>query len=302
MGILDPDGFLGGKVQLSVELAEKAVTSLDTTLSFGEVIASAWQVGLNNIAEGISDIAIRRGIDSRDFSLVAFGAGGPMLLPSLLDIVPMRRVIVPPSPGLFSALGLLSSDQVYSEQRSAYRLLGADQADDIDRIYAEMEDGLLRRIGAKRDEVELQRSFDGYLEGQGNDTPFIPVPLGPIGPAEVDQMVANFHQAYEQRFGTRFEYFPIQAITYRVELVVASDKVTYPELPERTAGTELTVKRQTLRHLYGGDAEVAVVERAELLRGDQLAGPAIVREETSTTFVPAGRNLTVGTYGELYVS
>ena len=80
---------------------------------------------MNNIAEGIIDIAIRHGVDPRDFSLVAFGAAGPMLLPALLDLRACERVIVPPHPGLFSALGLLSSDLVYSDSRSAYTVLGA---------------------------------------------------------------------------------------------------------------------------------------------------------------------------------
>ncbi len=302
MGILDPGGFLGGKMRLSTELAEKAVTSLDTPLAMEEVVPSAWKVGLNNVAEGIFDIAIRRGIDCRDFSLVAFGAAGPMMLPSLLDIVPLRRVIVPPSPGLFSALGLLSSDQVYSDQRSAYRLLSPGEADAIDLIYREMEEGLLDRIGARREDVELARSFDGYLEGQGNDTPFIPVAPGPIGPAEVEQMVSGFHAEYEQRYGNRFELFPVKAVTYRVELVVKSDKVAYPELPRRSAEKPLSTRTQVLRHIYGADEAAAEVRRDDLLWGDEIAGPAVIREATSTTFVPAGRTATVGSYGELYVS
>jgi N-methylhydantoinase A len=302
MGILNPDGFLGGKMRLSTDLAEKAVAALDTPLALDDVVASAWKVGLNHVAEGIFDIAIRRGIDCRDFSLVAFGAAGPMMLPSLLDIVPLRRVIVPPSPGLFSALGLLSSDQVYSDQRSAYRLLSPDEANGIDLIYQEMEEGLLDRIGARREDIDLARSFDGYLEGQGNDTPFIPVPPGRIGVAEVEQMVSRFHEVYEQRYGKRFELFPVKAVTYRVELVVKSDKVAYPELPRRSSADRLATNTQTLRYVNGPDEPAAEVQRADLLCGDEITGPAIIREATSTTFVPTGRTALVGSYGELYIS
>jgi N-methylhydantoinase A len=302
MGVLDPDGFLGGKMRLSTDLAEKAVAALDTPLPLDDVVASAWKVGLNNVAEGIFDIAIRRGIDCRDFSLIAFGAAGPMMLPSLLDIVPLRRVIVPPSPGLFSALGLLSSDQVYSDQRSAYRLLSPDEAAGIDLMYQEMEEGLLDRIGARREDVDLARSFDGYLEGQGNDTPFIPVPPGRIGGAEVEQMVSRFHEVYEQRYGKRFELFPVKAVTYRVELVVKSDKVSYPELQRRSSEDRLATRTQTLRYIYGADEPAAEVQRADLLCADEINGPAIIREATSTTFVPTGRAAIVGSYGELYIS
>lgn len=302
MGILAPDAFLGGRVHLSAQRAAEAVEALDTPLPLADVVSSAWKVGLNNIAEGLFDIAIRRGVDPRDFSLVAYGAGGPMLLPSLLDIVPLRRVIVPPSPGLFSALGLLSSDQVYSDQRSAYQLVVPEEAGSIDAAYTQMENDLLERIGASREDVQLVRSFDGYLVGQGNDTPFIPVPSGPIDAAATLQMVTSFHDAYSERFGNRFDQFPVQAITYRVELVVPSDKVTYPEVATRAAEEQLPTSTQTLRHLYGAEVQATVVQRADLRRGDEIAGPAIIREQTSTTFVPDGRAVTVGAFGELYIA
>ena len=78
---------------------------------------------LNNLAEGIFNVGLRHGIDTRDFTLFAYGAAGPMMLPAMLDLVPLRRVIVPPHPGLFSARGLLSSDQVFTEELGvAYRL------------------------------------------------------------------------------------------------------------------------------------------------------------------------------------
>jgi N-methylhydantoinase A len=302
MGVLPLGGFLGGRMQLSLDRAEQAVAALPTLLSTPETVASAWKVGLHNIAEGISDIALRRGIDSRDFSLMAFGAAGPMLLPSLLDVVPLRRVIVPPSPGLFSAVGLLSSDQVYSDQRSAYRLLVPDEAPAINRVYEEMEASLLERVGLSRDSTEIVRTFDGYLEGQGSDTPFIPAPSGQIGPAEVADMVSSFHDEYQRRFTNRFEQFSVQAVTYRVELIVSTEKVEYHSLPRRTNGDTPVFQTGTIRFLYGDDVCAAIVQREELLWGDTVPGPAVIQEPTSTTFVPAERSLTVGEYGEMYVS
>ena len=96
-------------------------------------------MALNNVAEGLLDVAIGRGLDPRDFSLVAFGAAGPLMLPAILDQVHARRVIVPPYPGLFSALGLLSTDRVYSDSRSAYVVLTPEAAPQIAEVFDRME-------------------------------------------------------------------------------------------------------------------------------------------------------------------
>ncbi len=163
MGILDGDRFLGGAMPLRRELALDAFEQLETNLSLSQRVQYAWRMGVNNVAEGILDIAIRRGIDPWDFSLVAFGAAGPMLLPAVLDSIPLRRVIVPPHPGLFSALGLVSSDLVYSDHRSSYTILDVDAAAHIDAVFASMEAGLLERSGrgGRHGDVRAHASTDG---------------------------------------------------------------------------------------------------------------------------------------------
>ena len=128
MGILDPDDFAGGEVSLDIEAARRAFEGLDTNLSLDERIAFAYRIAATNIAEEVANVAIRHGADPRDFSLIAYGAAGPMLLPAALELMHVQRVIVPPHPGLFSALGLLSSDLVFYDSRSAYVMLIPEQA------------------------------------------------------------------------------------------------------------------------------------------------------------------------------
>ena len=123
MGILDPDGFAGGELRLDSDLARRAFESLDTPLRLEQRVAFAFRIAVANIAEEVLNVAIRHGVDPRDFSLVAYGAAGPMLLPAALELLRVKRLVVPPHPGLFSALGLLSTDLVYYDSRSAYVLL-----------------------------------------------------------------------------------------------------------------------------------------------------------------------------------
>lgn len=301
MGILAPDRFVGGKVPLHPNLAREAFAALETSIPLSERIRQAWLIGLHNIAEGIIDITIRRGLDVRDLSLVAYGAAGPMMLPGLLDVLPIDSVIVPPNPGGFSALGLLSSDRVFSESRTRYGILNPELAPELTALFEGVEAELMVRAGANADEATIIRTFDGRLFGQGWATPFVAVPSGPLGAKELAQMIESFHAEYEQRNGHRFESFPVEGVTYRVQLVVPSDKVMFEELSARAGGPPEARGTARIAHLYPDEAVAPCYERDELLVGDVVVGPAVVWETNSTTFVPRGRQATVGTYGELVV-
>ncbi|GAB3561698.1 hydantoinase/oxoprolinase family protein [Amycolatopsis endophytica] len=303
MGIIDPDGFAGGRMKLDPELSRRAFEALDTKLSFEQRVSYAFNIGINNIAEGVTNIAIQHGVDPRDYSLVAYGAAGPMLLPAVLDLVHAAEVIVPPHPGLFSALGLVSTDLVYADSRSAYTLLTAEAAESIDKVYRSMEQRLSERLKDKdRGRVTFVRSFDGRLAGQTWETPFIAVPDGEITAEGVERMVANFHEAYAERSGNKFEALPVQGVTYRVQAVVNADKVEYPVLPERPAGESPEPTRTlTIRYLTDEDLPAHEYQRADLRAGDEIPGPAVIREPLSTTFLVPGQTAHVGSHGELRI-
>jgi N-methylhydantoinase A len=301
IGILDPGRFAGGSLSLDVDLAREAFERLDSSLDLGERVAYAYRMGLNNIAEGIVDISIGHGVDPRDYSLLAFGAAGPMMLPALLEETRVRRVIVPPHPGLFSALGLLSSDLVYADSRSSYQVLSADTAGAVDALFTQMEDGLRNELGDGVEGVEFERSMDARLVGQTWETPFIEVPGGTIDADAIATMIEAFHTAYEQRTGNRFDALPVQGVTYRVRAKVPIDKVAYPPIDRRNGGRPDTGREITLKYIYGEEVTALEYDRAKLQYGDVVEGPAIIREELSTTQVCPGQTATVGQYGEIVI-
>ncbi|MES2492131.1 MAG: hydantoinase/oxoprolinase family protein [Pseudomonadota bacterium] len=301
MGIIDPDAFAGGRVQLDRELSRQAFAQLDTRLSFDDRVRYAFHVGLNNIAQGLTNVTIQHGIDPRDFSIIAFGAAGPMLLPAVLDQLHAAELIVPPHPGLFSALGLVSSEQTYSDSRSAYRMLTPDVAPEIDAVFQEMEERLRQRLASRCPDPVFVRAFDGRLLGQSWETPFIPIPAGPITAESVRQMVENFHAAYELRAGNRFPGIAVQSVTYRVETVVATAKVSYPRLERRLGKLPPPERMTMIHHLAERPIPAAEYQREFLRHGDEIDGPAIVREASATTFILPQQILSVGEFGELYV-
>jgi N-methylhydantoinase A len=303
MGVVDPDGFAGGKMTLSKELAREAFEALDTPLSFDQRVQYAFNIGINNIAEGITNVAIQHGVDPRDYSLMAFGAAGPMLLPAVLDLVRANEVIVPPHPGLFSALGLVSTDLVYADSRSAYTMLTPDAADSINEVYESMEDRLRSQLRDEdRDSVDFVRSFDGRLAGQTWETPFISVPEGRLSPGDIEVMIKNFHDTYQDRSGNRFEGLPVQGVTYRVQAVVTSDKVVYPELEPRSESNPLEPTQMIeINYLTEEPLQAPEYARDSLFAGDVIAGPAIIREPLSTTFMVPGQEATIGRFGEIHI-
>lgn len=302
MGIIDPAGFAGGRMQLDEGLARRAFEDLDSTLSFDQRVNYAFKVSINNIAEGLFNVAVKHGIDPRDYTLLAFGAAGPMLLPAALELVHAKEVVVPPHPGLFSALGLVSSDQVYGDSRSAYTVLEPGAAESIKKVYEQMEERLRERFGERHGDVQIVRTFDALLMGQSWETPFVNIPPGQITGELVQQMIANFHDEYEARTGNRFEALPVQGVTYRVEAVVPAEKVEYPRLPARESGSVEPTRQIEIRYLTDEPLSAGEYQRTDLLAGDQVAGPAVIREPLSTTFVPPAHQAVVGTYGELHIS
>lgn len=307
IGIIDPRAFAGGRLELQPDLARQAFENLDSELSLAQRVRHAYEMAVHNIAEGVFNVAIKDGVDPRDYSLIAYGAAGPMLLPAAMDAVHCKQVIVPPDPGLFSALGLLSTDQTFTLQRSAYTTLAPQVAPQIDALFREMEQQVRERLDPGT-EVRLERSYDGHLVGQSWDTPFVPVPDGTIDGDAVQTMIASFHDTYEERSRNRFEMVPVEGVTFRVRAVIDTPKVDYPELPRRGDGEELVPTRvTTLRYLAGTEEDQAgqhtpVYDRGALRAGDEIDGPVIVDEGLSTAHVGAGQRMAVGRYGELVIT
>ena len=285
-----------------MDAATRAFESLDTRLRFDQRVAFAYRIVAANIAGEMTNVAVRNGVDPRDFTVVAYGAAGPMLLPAALEELHVRRLVIPPHPGLFSALGLLSTDLVYYDSRSAYVVLSPETAPEIQRVFEEMERGLRERAGTAADGAVVRRSFDGRLWGQSWETPFVSVPDGPITAETIGGLVDRFHAEYARRFGPSFPYIPVQGVSYRVELIVDAPKVEYRP-GEHGDPVEVEPDRTIeLRYLTPEPIEAAEYARERLAVGARVRGPAVIREALATTFVLGGQTAEVGLYRELVIS
>jgi N-methylhydantoinase A len=299
MGILDPQAFADGQIRLDEVAAGRAFESLDCRMSQEERIRSAWKIALNNIAEEVSRCALRHGVDIREFSLMAFGAAGPMLLAGVLDLLKARRLIVPPHPGLFSAIGLLSTDFVYASSRSQYQMLLPDSGPLIQSIFDGLEAQLRERLGSE--EFVVRRSFDGRLAGQSWETPFINVDATALAARGPAALIEEFHAEYARRNGVSFPQIPVQGVTWRVQMIVPTQKLTWQPLPA-SRGTPVPVGQRLLRYLGPQEISAAVYTRAALGAGDTLTGPALIVEPLATTLVIPGQMAQIGAVGEIVIT
>ncbi len=304
MRILDANKFLGGEKILYPELAEKAFKDLPLKADLPTKVRQTYELGLTNVAEGIAGVTIERGVDARDYALFAYGSAGPMMLPQLMERLEIKSVIVPPYPGLFSALGLASGDLTYTDYRSAYIILKPDAktAERIDEVYNNMEETILAKLpeDVKREDVRFIRSFDGWYTGQTWETPFIPVPSGHLTKKSISELIEAFNEGYLAMWGNKFPHLPVMACSYRTSCVLPMTKAEYKVFSKRKEGKPTGIPRH-LPYMPEVEADVMEYERGDLCFGDTLTGPAIIREPMATTMVCAGQEASIGRYGEIHI-
>ena len=255
------------------------------------------------MADAIRSVTIERGRDPREAALVAFGGAGPLFGTVLADELGVSTVVVPPHAGNFSAVGLLGADLARSVSRTRVTRLSSDglaEAGAIaDQLFAELD---ARGSGESRRSVR-EVHMDIRFVGQEH-TLTVPVPA-PGGAVEGDPepVAARFLDEYERTFGAILDE-ELEIVCVRA---LATTPLEYSPLPPATAGgngggpagANETVKAWSFT---GGELTLfAVVDRSHVAPGTTIDGPAIVREQTATTYLDRGFRATVHPGGALMI-
>jgi N-methylhydantoinase A len=288
LGRLDTERFLGGTVKLDRERMmlwmEKTKGSIATVEDFA---AGILQVIETSMAKAIRVISVERGYDPRDFTLVAFGGGGPLHACSLAHALRVPRVLVPALPGALSAVGILLADTMREYSRTVMLPIDALFED----IFCELEKLGTEEFRAENLTGQSFRSVDVRYRGQGYE---LNVPYGP-------EMAAQFHDLHQRRYGFANETRALEVVNVRVRMVSAAEAFT-PVAEPLHEGDGLHALIGT-RHVYfdGSFQETRIYDRELLRPGDTFAGPAIVSEYSSATLLPFGDVLRVDGLGNLVI-
>ncbi len=291
----------GGKIMLDAALAAQSVD--EAARSFGmtrEAAADAIiRVANANMSDAVRLISISRGYDPRDFALVAFGGAGALHGATIAQDLAIPTVIVPPNPGVTSALGCLLVDMQHDFSESY--LIGASEADPaaLEAEFAKLEQQALERLaheGVAIVDIVLQRSVDMMYQGQWRSLA-VPAP-SPI--ASVKDLVEAFGRSHEREYNFRRDEAPVGIFRLNLKAIGVVPKAELAA-HEATGSTPAPASRRPV--WFDGEAamDTPVYERSDLPAGFSISGPAVVEQLDATTLIPPGTTAEVDKYLNLII-
>jgi N-methylhydantoinase A len=301
-----PPALIGGGIRLDVARARAGIAALATRLP--------GNMGAEQLAEGIIEIAnwnqanairlmtIQRGIDPREFALLAFGGSGPAQSPAVMELIGMKACIVPPNPGNLSAFGLLAVD--WRTDQIVTKVMHEDAVElaTVAAIYTGLEAdaaATLERDGIERSRIRLVREADVRYAGQSMEVR-VAAPAGPIDGPFIAGLVAAFHAAHLKTFGYNYAgQQKVELVNFCVSGFGMIDRPSIPTL--ELARDAVPSPRSRPVYFSGAFDETPIHQRATLPAGLRLEGPAVVEEFGSTTVVFPGQQLEVDAHGILIV-
>jgi len=302
LGLLDPDGFLGGDMPLDAAAAHAAVGRVGAVLGLDEMQTAAGihEIVNQNMAAAARMHAVEQGIDLRGVSVLAFGGAGPVHACGVAELLESDRVIFPVNASVLSAFGTLVSPVRIDLARSMPRRLDAVDAAERDALLDELRaEGrrILAAAGASGDAVRFRYGLDARYTGQGNEVT-VWVGEGDEWPADDSAVTTAFEDAYRQIFGMTIPDVSVELVTWRLA-VTADTEAVEPHLVAAGTGAEPKGRRLVV---FGRDRvalDTPVYSRAALAAGSRFDGPAIIEERETTAVVRPGWTVDVAADGSI---
>lgn len=307
LGYFNADYFLGGKMRVYRDLARAAIERHIAEPLGIDVISAAsgiYEIVNANMAAAIRLVTVERGIDPSQFSVIAFGGAGPAHIVDVVEEFNVRSVIVPTTPGLASAAGLLVTDMTADSVRTRMMEPEAVDVDRVNAIYAELEEegvAKMRREGISDACIARERHIDARFRGQAHELS-VPVHLGNLTLDDLIRVQQDFRGMYASSYGVEVSN-PVQLVNFRSRIIGRVPKLELARSvvscgdPSRA----LKIGRPVYFRGVGTFVDTRVYNRQKLVAGDIFTGPAVVEEPDSTTIIPPGYRVSVGDYLQLVV-
>jgi N-methylhydantoinase A len=286
LGRLDPSSFLGGAVSVDRARAAAGLAEHKGPLSTVEDFAAGiLRVVETEMAKAIRVISVEQGHDPRDFTLVAFGGGGPLHACSLARALRIPRVLVPMMPGALSALGILLADVVRDHARTV--MLPGEAIHNLADEFATLEREARSEFAQEGLEGIAAWSVDLRYRGQGYE---LNVPWDSSDPV---RSVETFHDLHRERYGFSDPAKPIQIVSLRLRMTAPAEHWE-PKRRDSKPGDGCRARCGQRDIFFDGEfLASSVYRRDQLAAGDILNGPVMITEYTSATILPPGCRATV---------
>jgi len=300
LGYINPAYLVGGALKLNAGkarqiFAEKIAAPMGMTIE--KAAHGAHLIAASNMIRAIKAVSTERGRDPREFALFAFGGNGPVFACGMAAALGMKRIVVPPSAGLFSSFGLLYADVEHHYSRSFRRLLRKSDPREIERAW----DALVRQAhdqlaseGFTLGKTKIRRAAALHYHGQTYELT-VPLPDGPIDFASLEEAFGREHEkTYGHRAGADE---PVELVSIQV---VGQGLRQGPNVPERVRASRGEPQPPPPRAAYFGSwIETPVVRRSDLSKGKK--GPLIVEEYDATCVIPPGAKAELDAGGNILI-
>tara|TARA_B110000003_G_scaffold276510_1_gene323441 strand:+ start:4975 stop:7065 length:2091 start_codon:yes stop_codon:yes gene_type:complete len=303
LGRLLGDRILDGRMTLDTQMAEKSLEKVSSTLgsTINQTALGTISVLNNNMASAIRSRTIQKGIDPRDFSLCAFGGGGPLQAVGVAEILGIKEVIIPQNPGIMCAFGLLISRIEYHSVRTLLMTKTQFNLSFLNETLTEMKDDLISIFERDKADTKLI-SFEAFTDlryvGQGYELK-VPLNSDMLKPEHLEEVWDAFHKQHKQEYGHNFLSADIEMVSVKLKAHIKKEN-PYEELSfessfdEYSGRSDLTMKE--VEFSVEGKPQrfdTEIIRRNNLAGGIQKMGPNVVYQQDSTTVVPPGWTMSV---------
>ena len=303
LGRLLGDRILDGRMTLDSQMAETSLKEVSLTLgsTINQTALGTISVLNNNMASAIRSRTIQKGIDPRDFSLCAFGGGGPLQAVGVAEILGINEVIIPQNPGIMCAFGLLISRVEYHSVKTLLMTKTQFNLSTLNETLSQMKSDLTLIFERDKAETKLIR-FEAFTDlryvGQGYELK-VPLNSNTLGPEHLEQVWDAFHRQHKQEYGHNFLSADIEMVSVKLKAHIISENSSGALSFENS--TDETVSRLNLPNTnveFSIDGkpqsfETEIIDRKTLAGGAQKAGPNVIYQEDSTIVVPPGWTMSV---------
>lgn len=294
LGRIDPNNFLGGRIQLGKVLSEQAMQSSicePFQMDLHEAALSTLEIMNANMVKAIRLHSIQRGYDPREFALVGFGGAGPLHSCDVADALEIPTILIPPAPGITSATGLLSTDLKFDYIRTIGVILDSAEESRIAQYYREMIIEAEQQIqkdtnqGNEKRETVTIKQMDCRYAGQGYE---LSIEFNGFAENWREEIQKKFDEAHEETYGFAFVGNPIEIINLRVQTVGVMPDLEVPKIDDAKSQT-ITPAKMT-KAVFGSPKDYQVYdvpqfERTNLPKGVLIEGPAIINGLDSTVVI-----------------
>ncbi len=294
LGRLNPETLLGGRMAMHPERARKAIEEeLTDKLEIDVVRAAAGIVEIINVnmMGAVRVISVEQGVDPRDFTLVAFGGAGPLHAADIARNMGIRNVLVPPRPGLLSALGLLHADVRGDFSVTRMAIADAAHLTAVNKGFAELRrrgDEWLRHETQNKQPARARYDWLADLRYQGQNFELIlPLRAGRLDARALARLLGLYHARHREFYGYDMRGQPVEIVNLRLVVTIAQ-RAPRPEKPKSARGTlkQALVASRKVWFPESGFVATPVYDRARLPAKCRLSGPAVIEQMDTTTVVP----------------